>query len=181
MYIEKEPEKTVKEQQAKKALEKEPVDPAKAKKKEELKATTGYVAQAKAVSARDQVPSPSSAPKKDPVAELKKLFREMDLPDKLVPENVINFTYDAGSGRLVIELKSAFSKQFDAENTVSFDKTISGTLERGRFTGIAGVRRGSASIIEIARLRPGIVGIRGKMGPFSKTLEFRDEQIPSLP
>lgn len=182
MYIEKEPAKTVQDQKAKKALEKEPVQAPKDKKKEELKAAGGYAAQSKAVSAREAPrPGQPAAPQKDPVADLKKLFREMDLPDKLVPENVADFSYDQATGALVIQLKNAFSRQFDAENTVSFDKTISGTIQKGVFSGLTGIRRGSASIVSIERTRPGVVGIRGKLGPFSKTLEFKDEQLPSLP
>jgi len=181
MYIEKEPTKAVADQKAKKALEKEPVDATK-KKKEEVKAAQGYAAQTKVVSAREAPkPGQPAAGQKDPVSDLKKLFREMDLPDKLVPANVLDFHYDQGSGSLTITLKNAFSRQFDAENTVSFDQTISGTLQKGSFTGISGIHRGSASIVEIARTRPGVIGIRGKLGPFSKTLEFKDEQIPSLP
>ncbi len=117
----------------------------------------------------------------NPAAELRRLFRENDLPDKLVPENVADFTYDPKTGTLVIQLNNAFSRQFDAENTVTFDKTISCNLRKGALTGITGIRRGSASIVEIKRTKPGVIAICGKMGPFSKTLEFKDEQLPSLP
>lgn len=182
MYIEKEPVKTVEDKKAKKALEKEPVEATKSKKKEGLKATVGYAAQSKVVSPREAPkPAESAQPEKDPVEDLKKLFREMDLPDRLVPANVADFTFDRATSTLVIQLKNAFSRQFDAENTVSFDKTIAGTLQKGAFTGVTGIRRGSASIVSIERTRPGVIGIRGKLGPFSKTLEFKDEQIPSLP
>lgn len=180
MFIEKEPAKTVQDQKAKKALEKEPVETAKSKKRDEVKATAGYVAQSKVVAQRE-ASAPVPEGRKDPVSDLKKLFRDMNLPDKLVPENVVDFTYDASTGALVVQLKNGFSKQFDAENTVTFDKTISGTLKPGQFTGITGLKRGSASIVSITRSKPGMIAITGKLGPFSKTLEFKDEQIPSLP
>lgn len=182
MYLDKEPAKTVQDQKAKKALDKEPPEAAKAKKKEEMKAAGGFAAQTKVVAAREPPkPGQVAAPQKDPVADLKKLFREMDLPDKLVPENVADFSFDPGSGALVIQLKNAFSRQFDAENTVTFDKTISGTLQKGSFNGLTGIRRGSATIVSIERTKAGVIGIRGKLGPFSKMIEFKDEQIPTLP
>lgn len=181
MYIEKEPAKAVENAKAKKALEKEPPPESKAKK--DLKGLP-YQDQVKAQSPR--APEAARTPeavkaKGDPVGELKRIFRDMDLPEKLVPANVLDFSFDAKTGALVIQLREAFSKSFDAENTVSFDRTISGTLKRGSLAGISGISRGSAAIVEMSRARAGVVAIRGKLGPFSKTMEFKDEQLPGLP
>lgn len=182
MFIEKEPQKTLDDQKQKKALDKEPPVENRGARKE-LKGLP-YVEQVKAVQARENIqkrqpegPGPSA----DPVTDLKKLFSDNGLCDKLVPTNVESFSYDPASGALVVKLKSAFSKRFDEENTVSFAQTITGTLKAGSFSGISGITRGSAVIVEILRTRSGVIGIRGKLGPFSKTVEFKDEQIPSLP
>lgn len=181
MYIQKETEKMAKDKEIKKAIEKEPPQQ---KKKDELKGLP-YADQKKKVQAREKTvqktPQPEGPTQKDPVSDLKKLFRDHSLPDKLVPTNVVDFRFEPSTGALVIHLKSAFSKSFDAENTVSFDQVITGVLKDGSFEGITGITRGNANIVGITRIRPGVIGIRGKMGIFSKTLEFKDEQIPSLP
>jgi len=160
-------------------------DPARAKKKAELKKKGGYRAQAMAVSAHEQVPGKKGAAaatkKADSIGELKKLFRDMDLPEQLAPNNVEGVDFDPKNGNLTIRLKNSFSKQFDQENTITFEKTISANLTRGSMAGISGIRRGSATIVSITRKAPGVVAILGKLGPFSKTLEFRDEQLPTLP
>jgi hypothetical protein len=181
MFIEKEPQKAAEDLKAKKALDKEP--PVEAKARKDLKGM-GYDEQVKAVqvrkdSARRQPEGPAAP--SDPVTDLRKLFTENNLCERLVPGNVETFTYDPASGALFVQLKEAFSKRFDAENTVSFAKTISGTLKAGSFSGLSGITRGSATIVSISRLQNGSIGIRGKLGPFAKTIEFRDEQIPSLP
>jgi len=182
MFIEKEPQKAVEAKKAKEAMAKEPVTE-KPSVKKELKGLP-YQDQVKAVSPREKKTAAGRTPEavqtKDPVSELKKLFREMNLSERLVPANVVNFNYDRGSGVLTIELKESFSRKFDAENTVTFDRHISGVLRKGSLSGIEGIRRGNAAIVEIERLREGVIGVRGKLGPFSKTLEFKDEQIPSL-
>ena len=182
MFIEKEPAKAAENQKAKKALEKEPVPESKAK--QELKGLP-YQDQIKAQSPKAPAAIRAGAEavkaKGEPASDLKRLFRDMDLPEKLAPSNVVDFTFDAKTGGLAIQLKEGFSKSFDAENTVSFDKTVSGTLQRGSLSGISGISRGSASIVEMSRARPGVIAIRGKMGPFSKTMEFKDEQLPGLP
>lgn len=183
MFIEKEPAKAAEDKKVKQALEKDPVQEKSAAQKE-LKGMA-FPDQVKAVKPAEKEaqisgPATTASKQKDPYGELKRLFSEMGLPDKLVPSNVDNFTFDPSTGTLVITLKGTFSKQFDAENTVSFGRVITGTLQKGSFSGISGISRGSASIVEISRLKAGVVGIRGKLGPFAKTLEFRDEQIPSL-
>ena len=180
MFIEKAPEKAAKNKEAQKALEKEPVAQP-ATKKDELKGLP-YQDQVKATSPRKDEPKRAvdAVQAKDPVGDLKKLFNEMGLTDKLVPANVESFTFDPKSGALSISLKAGFSRQFDKDNTVTFERSITGTLTKGALTGISGIKRGSAAITDISRPRSGIVAIRGHVGPFSKTLEFKDEQIPSL-
>jgi len=183
MFIEKEPQKAIEDKKLKQAVEREPLDPSKAKK--DLKGLA-FAEQVKAVSAKPkQQPGPATpkapAHKKDPVAELKKLFRDMSLPDRLVPTNVESFTHNPGTGDLAIVLRDSFSRSFDAENTFTFEKTIVGHISRGSFSGIAGIRKGSAAIVDISRVRDGVLGFRGKLGPSGKALEFKDEQIPSMP
>jgi len=184
MFIEKEPQKAAEAKKAKQALQKEPVVDKPKSAKADLKGLP-YQDQVKAVSARERKAAAGRTPEavqaKDPVAELRQLFREMNLCDRLVPGNVASYNYDRASGSIVIELRDSFSRKFDAENTVTFDRTISGVLRKGSLSGIDGIRRGTAAIVEIARSREGVTSIRGKLGPFSKTLEFKDEQLPSLP
>ncbi|MBM4394191.1 MAG: DUF538 domain-containing protein [Deltaproteobacteria bacterium] len=183
MFIEKEPQKAVENKKAKESLAKEPVAE-KAPAKQALKGLP-YNDQVKAVSPREKKApagrTPEAVSAKDPVSELRKLFREMNVCDKLVPGNVVNFTYDRASGSIAIELRESFSRKFDAENTVTFERHVSGVLRKGSLSGLDGIRRGTAAIVEIERVREGVTAIRGKLGPFSKTVEFRDEQIPSLP
>lgn len=182
MFIEKEPQKAAEAKKARDAVQKEP--PVEQGKRKDIKAMP-YQDQVKAVSPREKKAPAGRAPEaiqaKDPVADLRALFREMNLSEKLVPGNVQSFSYDRASGMLVIELRESFSRKFDNENTVTFERSISGVLRKGSLSGIDGIRRGSAAIVEIDRVREGVIGIRGKLGPFSKTLEFKDEQIPSLP
>ena len=185
MFIDKEPQKAVDDLKAKKALDKEPVAEIKSARKEGLKGLP-YEDQVKATSMRDKknelLPrAPEGVAGKDPIGELKNLFSQMGLCERFVPNNVVSYDYEPKSGALVVHLAAGFSKQFDAENTVTFGKTISGTLKNGSFSGVSGITRGSATIVEISRKAPGVIAIRGKMGPFSKSIEFKDDQIPSLP
>ncbi|NOZ01142.1 MAG: DUF538 domain-containing protein [Deltaproteobacteria bacterium] len=185
MVLSKEPPEAVDAKKtAKKDAARDPIPANKAKKTELKEMRGGYAAQARAVSAREQVPKQgavAAVKSPDPIGALQKAFRDMDLPEKLAPTNVESVDYDPKTGDLSITLKSGFSKRFDEENTITFEKNVSGNLTRGAFSGISGIRRGSASIVSISRKGPGVVAIRGKLGPFSKTLEFRDEQLPNLP
>lgn len=186
MVLGKEPPKAVKDaEDRKKTMAREPPQPKKDKKAELKTMKGGFRAQTKAVSAREQVPANQGAvaAKKspEPHGDLKKAFRDNDLPERLVPTNVESADYDRKTGNLSITLKNGFSKRFDEENTITFEKRVSGHLSKGCLAGISGIRRGSASIVSITRKEPGVVSIKGKLGPFSKTLEFRDEQLPSLP
>lgn len=181
MFIEKEPAKAAEAKKVKESLAKEPAPEGKKKDLQGL----GYDEQVKKVSPRaaetPKAKLPAAPDKVDPVEALKRLFRENDLPEKLVPTNVADFQHDPGSGALTIQLKSGFSRKFDEENTVTFEKTISGVLSKGSFAGISGITKGSATITSMSRSAPGMVAIRGKMGPFGKTLQFREAALPSLP
>jgi hypothetical protein len=180
MYMKKDPEKSG-EAKAKKTAKVELEKPKKAMVDARLVATSTK-ASAKAQGAQEQRRAqPEGLGQEDPVTALRALFAQMDLPQKLVPSNVANYNYDPASGSLLIQLKSSFSKQFDAENTVTFEKEISGVLRKGSLTGITGIKRGSASITSIERSRPGIFAITGKLGPFSKKVEFKDESVPDMP
>ena len=185
MVLGKEPPGNEEKKATKKAAKLDPPAPRKAKKAELKEMKGGFRAQTKAVSAREQVPGSKGAvaAKKGPapLSDLRKAFQDNDLPERLVPTNVESADYDAKTGSLSITLKNSFSKRFDEDNTITFEKNISGNLARGAFTGITGIKKGSASIVSISRKEPGVVAIKGKLGPFSKTLEFRDEQLPSLP
>ena len=114
-------------------------------------------------------------------AELVELFKAMDLPEKLVPKNVVDYHYDRSSGNIKIRLSSGFEKAFDKENVLKFDSVIEGRLKHGEFTRITGIHRGSASIVSVHRSRPGHIAITGKLGFFHKTIEFADSVIPDLP
>ena len=116
-----------------------------------------------------------------PAQDLRRLFREMDLPEKFAPKNVLEFHYDKSSGNITIVLASAFEKRFDSENVIHFDRVIHANLKPGRMTRIEGITRGSARIISVERSKPGKVAITGKLGWFKKTLEFSDSQLPDLP
>lgn len=181
MFIEKEPAKAA---EAKKMKEEAAREPVKDPKKREVPAG-GFAEQSRKASPRTQQESkprlPAAPENKDPVEELRRLFRENNLPEKLVPTNVVDFRHDPSSGALTITLKSGFSKKFDEENTVTFDRTISGVLKPGSFSGLSGVTKGSATITAMSRSRPGKIAISGKLGPFSKTLEFEEASLPSLP
>jgi hypothetical protein len=119
--------------------------------------------------------------KKSAIEQLKALFKSMDLPEALVPNNVEKFTFDASTGKLTIELKAMFKVKFNEENELTFEKTITGILQKGSLTGIKGIKKGNASITEINRNKPGVFNVTGKLGPFSKTLAFADEDIPAMP
>lgn len=180
MYILKE---TAKDKKAKAARRARVAEPKGRKAKEQArKQMTAVVTKGSSVGKRTQVPKghqPSQ--KKDPVKGLRELFSRMDLPTKLVPENVVDFHFDSSSSTLSIELKNSFTKQFDADNAVTFEKHITAVLENGRLAGISGIKRGSARIVEISRSKPGEIAITGRLGPFSKTLRFMDSQLPALP
>jgi len=125
---------------------------------------------------------PGSGHKKsDVVGELQALFKEMDLPEKIVPNNVKSYHYNRSSGQIVIHLRSGFEKAFDKENVIKFDNRIEGRPKPGEFTQIKGVSRGSASIVSMKRGKPGFIDITGKLGFFSKTLTFADTALPDLP
>jgi hypothetical protein len=181
MFIEKEPPKAAEAKKVKEAMAKEPAPEG---KKKDLQGM-GYEEQVKKVSPRAAAPVqaklPAAPQNEDPVEALRRLFRENDLPDKLVPANALEFKHDPASGALTIVLKNGFSRKFDEENTVTFDRTISGVLQKGAFSGISGITKGNATITSMSRARAGIVAVRGKLGPFGKTMEFRDEALPSLP
>jgi hypothetical protein len=180
MYIKKDPEKSG-EAKAKKTAQPELEKPKKPAVDARLVASSTK-GMAKAETAQEQKRAQPEGPgQEDPVAALRALFAQMDLPQKLVPSNVQSYNYNPATGSLVIQLKSSFSKQFDAENTVTFEKEISGVLRKGSLTGITGIKRGSASIISISRSRPGVFAITGKLGPISKTVEFKDESVPDMP
>jgi len=115
------------------------------------------------------------------VSELKQLFVEMDLPDRIVPNNVKTYHYNRSSGELKIQLQNGFEKAFDKENIIKFDHYVEGRLKSGVFDRIKGVSRGSASIVSMRRGKPGFVEITGKLGFFSKTLTFADASLPDLP
>ena len=181
MYLKKDEAQAKKAKTAKEQTKEAPKKESKAKE-QARKQVASVVTKASSVGSRTQVPKgrkPDS--KKDPVQELKELFSRMNLPEKLVPTNVVDYEYDPSSGAISIELKSSFTKQFDADNAVTFEKRITGVLENGKISGISGIRRGSAKIVEIKREKPGEVAITGKLGFFSKTLRFKDSQLPSLP
>ncbi|MBL6975525.1 MAG: DUF538 domain-containing protein, partial [Deltaproteobacteria bacterium] len=151
MVLGKEPPEAVKDEATrKKALTRDPPQPKKAKKAELKTMKGGFRAQSRAVAAREQVPSNkgAAAAKKapQPLSDIKKAFRDMDLPERLAPANVETASYDRKTGNLSITLKNGFSKRFDEENTITFEKRISGHLSKGALTGISGIRRGSASI-----------------------------------
>jgi len=181
MFIEKEPAKAA---EAKKMKEEAAREPVKDPKKREA-AVGGFAEQTRKVSPRTQEDRktrlPAAPQNKDPVEELRRLFRENNLPEKLVPTNVVDFHHDPASGALSITLKSGFSKKFDEENTVTFDRTISGVLKPGSFGGLSGITKGSATITAMSRSRAGKIAISGKLGPFSKTLEFDEASLPGLP
>ena len=181
MFVEKDPPKSADARKAREILAKEPAPDSKKKGLQGM----GYDEQVKKVSPR--VPEgpaarlPAASGRKDPVAALKQLFRENDLPDRLVPSCAVDFRYDPASGALSIVLKSGFTRKFDAESTLTFDRTLSGVLRKGSFSGIEGISRGGTAITSIARSVPGQVAILGRSGPSAKTMEFRDEALPSLP
>ena len=179
MFIEKEPKKAVENQKVKKAVDKEPSEIKKPKKdlkakpyQEQLKATSPRAKKQEIVKAADQ--------KKDPATELRKMFRDMDMPEKLAPSNVDHFHYDAKTGSLTISLKGAITRQFDKDNTITFEDSISGTIHKGAFTGIDGIRKGHGQITSIVRLHMDVVAMRAELGHDSKTLQFRDKKIPAL-
>lgn len=180
MYIKKDPEKSG-EAKAKKIPQPEVEKPKKASLDARLTATSTKASAKAQIAQERRSAQPEGPGQEDPVTALRALFAQMDLPQKLVPNNVEGFDYDAASGSLVIRLKASFSKQFDAENTVTFEKEISGVLRKGSLTGIKGIKRGSASIIAVTRSRPGVFAITGKLGPFTKTVEFKDASVPDLP
>ncbi len=145
-------------------------------------------AKQKTTSSKAKVPPPllkgepgSKHKKQDAVAELKQLFVEMDLPDRIVPNNVKSFHYNRSSGELRIELHSGFEKAFDKDNVIKFESHVEGRLKHGVFDRIKGVTRGSASIVSIERGKPGHVDITGKLGFFHKTMTFADSAIPDMP
>lgn len=183
MFIEKEPAKAAEAKKVRDALQKDPApQPAGKKGLQEM----GFQDQSKALSARKPVamasPSLASAPAGgDPVAEVRRLFRENDLPETLVPTNLVDFRHDPASGALTLTLQSMFSRKFDPENTVRFDRVIAGVLQKGSFSGISGITQGGAAIVAMSRSRPGVIAIRGRVGPFGKSMEFRDEALPALP
>lgn len=180
MYIQKEPERlgATKTQKAKEeVLEKS------SKKKKSLGGLT-YDEQQKALKPKKvsaQTAVARQEERSSAVEKLKAIFRENDLPPNLVPNNVEKFAYDPASGNLVMELKNSFTKHFSEEHALTFEKVITATIKRGELLNITGIRKGSASLIEIRRSRPGYIAIRGKLGPFSKTLEFKEVDIPSMP
>jgi len=175
MFIEKEPRPEAAKAQKPKVPE--PVETKKPPKKDMASMT--YKEQVKTVSSGKK--TAAALPKKSPVEELRALFAQFNMPANLIPNNVEKFTFDKNSGRLVIELKNSFKKEFNEENVLSFDGTITGTLKSGQFTSVTGITKGTASITDIKRVRDGVIGIKGKLGPFSKTLEFKDEDIPPMP
>lgn len=182
MFIEKEPAKAAEAKKVKEAVQKEPAPEPKKKNLQGM----AFEDQTKALSTRGKDPiatpkMPSAPANADPLTEVRRVFRDADLPEKLVPTNIVDFKHDPGSGALTITLKAAFSRKFDEENTVQFDRVISGVVQKGSFSGISGITRGSATIVSMSRLKPGVVAIRGKLGPFGKTMEFRDESLPGLP
>lgn len=141
-----------------------------------------------ATSGKTKVPPPllpgepgSRHKKLSTVSELKQLFTEMDLPDKIVPNNTKSYHYNRSSGELQIHLRNGFEKAFDKENIIKFDNQIEGRLKPGVFDRIKGVSRGSASIVSMNRGKPGFIDIKGKLGFFSKTLTFADADLPDLP
>ena len=178
MFIEKEPAKAAEAKKVRDNLQKEPA-PAPVRKKglQEM----GFEDQNKALSARKPVSMPRAPTGGDPVTEVRRLFRENDLPETLVPTNLVDFRHDAGSGALTLTLQTAFSRKFDDQNTVRVDRVVSGVLQKGSFSGITGITRGSAAIVAMSRSKPGVVAIRGRVGPIGKSMEFRDEALPSLP
>lgn len=142
----------------------------------------------KVMSGNTKVPPPilpgepgSGQKKSTAVGELKQLFVEMDLPDKIIPNNVKTYKYNRSSGELDVQLQSGFEKAFDKDNIIKFDNHIKGRLKSGVFDRIKGITRGSASIVSMKRGKPGFVEITGKLGFFSKTLTFADESLPDLP
>jgi len=182
MFIEKEPVKAAEAKKVKDAIQKEPTPEP---KKKDLQGMA-FEDQNKALSTRgkaapDIAKAPAAPAKGDPLEEVRRLFRENDLPEKLVPANIVDFRHNPASGALTITLKAGFSRKFDEENTVTFDRVISGVLQKGSFSGISGITRGSATITAMSRAKAGVVAIRGKLGPFGKTMEFKDEALPGLP
>mgnify|MGYP000846715538 FL=1 len=181
MFVEKEPAKAVEAKKLKQALEKEPAPETRSK---DLKGL-GFDEQKKALSARARTeplaPGKREPVKGDPAQELRRLFRSHDLPDRLVPANVTDFRFDRGSGLLTITLRAGFARRFDRENTLAFDKVVSGVLQKGAFAGISGITCGSSAVTGISRTGPGLILLEGRLGPSGKPVQLKDESLPGLP
>lgn len=183
MFIEKKPNAAVESKKAKVVAERE--SPVESTRKKDLQGLA-FDDQSRRLSARQpadstRLPQGEASYGAEPLGEVRRIFREADLPDRLVPTNLVAFTHDPGSGALTMTLRSSFTRKFNDQNTIRFEQVISGILRPGSFSGIRGIRRGMAEIDAMSRARSGVVSIHGRLGPVGKSVEFQDDTLPSLP
>ena len=130
--------------------------------------------------ASGNIAAPLIDKKKDPYSALKQLFRQMNLPEKLAPANVLAFQFDPATGALNIQLKNAFSQQVDGKNTLRFEAEIFGTLAKGVFWGIGGITKDGLAVTAFERSLPGVIRIRGEFGAGRPSIDIKDFVFPSL-
>jgi hypothetical protein len=73
------------------------------------------------------------------LAEVRTIMADHGIPEKVLPENITDYRFDAKSGRFQVKLSSKVKTEI-AGISVQYEKKISGRLGKGTLREISGVK-----------------------------------------
>lgn len=139
-------------------------------------------------SARKLAAKDAMAEEHSAYVQVQAILKKHNIPGVVLPMNIKDYEYKPSSGALKLTLTNGFNKQIiDAKgkaHDIKFEQVLEMKLEGSRLSDIRGITvptSHGARMTDIAVLGNGYLSLTGRVGFFSKTLEIKQTDFPSLP
>jgi len=117
--------------------------------------------------------------------EVKEIVENNGVPGQIIPDNVVDYSYDKDSGKLNIKLDKGFDVELPEEaggGKLQFKDSLSCTVEQGKLTNMKGITYNkSTKITGAEKVGDDTLRLHGKKWGFSGSKDIPIKDLPSLP